>query len=105
MPVPANPQVGDTFTQTGTAVNEDGSTNTEAVVTWETTDPTVLSFTDSGSNSGVGMAVFTAVAEGTAQGTAVATNADGTTVATGDGNPFSVTVTVAVNDATAVNVA
>lgn len=104
MPLPSGPVApGSTDTATGTAVDTDGNTVADAVVTWTSNDDSLLTIVDNGSSNGVGSVTWTVVADGGVL-TSIGTNPDGSTTSTGSNNPFTFSVTSPVVDATAVNV-
>lgn len=104
MPLPTGPVApGTSDTATGTAVDASGNTVVDATVTWTSSDDTLLTVVDNGSNAGVGSVTWTALGDGGVL-TSVGTNADGTTTSTGTNNPFTFSVTAPVDEATLVNV-
>ena len=97
MSVPTGPVApGTSFTVEATFVDANGNTVNQPI-TWASSDDTVLTVTGDGA-SGVSTATCTVdpnAADGaTASGTATGTNVDGSTVATGSNNPFTITVQV-----------
>lgn len=106
MPLPTGPvAVGATDTYTATALDADGNVVTAAVVSAVSSDDTVISLVDNGSNNGVDTGTWTAVADGTASIAASATNVDGSVVTSGTNNPDTITVAQPVDLATQVTLA
>ena len=109
MAVPTGPvDVGQSFQVIATAALADGTEASQATLTVSSSDETVLTATFlssgvEGPTLGSGTVECNALAAGSATVTVTATNPDGSVVAAGTDNPFTVTV-VAV-DAVAVNVA
>jgi hypothetical protein len=103
MSLPVSPVApGTTFTGTYTAVDASGNT-VPGAITFESSDGTLLTATGDGSVSGVSVVTCDAIAAGTPILTASFTNPDGSVVAVGTNNPFTVTIAVAEDLVVAVN--
>ena len=105
MPIPSGSiTVGATGTFTATAADSGGNPVAAAVPTVTSSDDTILTVSSDGA-PGMSTITYTAIADGTATVTGSVTNADGTVVSTGDGNPATFTVAAAAADVAAVNFA
>jgi hypothetical protein len=103
MSLPVSPVApGTVFTGTYTAVDAAGNT-VPGAITFASSDATLLDAVGDGSTSGVSVVTCTAVAAGSPILTATFTNSDGSTVAVGTNNPFTVTIGAATDLAVAVN--
>ena len=105
MPIPSGPiSVGATGTFLATAADSGGNPVAGALATVASSDDTILTVVSDGV-AGTSTVTYTAVADGTATVTGTYTNADGTVVDTGAGNPATFTVATAAPDVSAVNFA
>jgi hypothetical protein len=104
MSLPVSPVApGTSFTGTYTAVDANGNT-VPGPITFASSDGTLLTAISDGSVSGVSVVTCDAIADGSPILTATFTNSDGSTVAIGTNNPFTVTISgVATDLAVAVN--
>lgn len=101
MPVPTGPvSVGATDTYTATALDAEGNVVTDAVVTTDSSDASIVSLVSNGSNGGVETGTWTAVAEGSATLTSTSEG-----VSTGAGNPDVITVTAVAPSVASVSLA
>lgn len=106
MAVPTGPvTAGASDTYTATALDANNSVVSGATVVTVSSDETIVSVSSNGSSGGVETGTWTAVADGSATLTSTATNVDGSTVSTGNGNPDVITVAAPVDLATSVSLA